>query len=134
MVGSFSDEDVESAKWDDGEADSIGPCRNLALIRRNKGEASIVLDASDGDCVADACKGGTRPVPASRRRWPHGGRQLSLHRRQFPGGGYLTEGRRRWGSHRSEETGTVTREFNQPRNTLHDGRAYCCLFGIIWVS
>ena len=79
MIGSFSDEDVKSTERDDGELDCIGPRRNPALIRRNEGEASIVLDASDGDRVADACKGGTRPVPASRRRKPHGGRQLSLH-------------------------------------------------------
>ena len=74
VIGSFSDEDVESAERDDGELDSIGPCRNLAPIWWNEGETSIVLDASDGDRVADACKGGTRPVPASRRRRPHGGR------------------------------------------------------------
>ena len=79
MIGGFSDEDMESTERDDGQADRIGPCRNPALIRRNEGETSIVLDASDGDGIADACKGGTRPVPASRRRRPHGGRQLSLH-------------------------------------------------------
>ena len=41
---------------------------------------------------------------------------------------------RRCGSHRAELTGTVTREFTQLRNTLHDGRAYCCLSGIIWAT
>ena len=85
MIGGFSDEDVESTERDDGELDSVGPCRNLALVRRNKGEASIVLDTSDGNGVTDACKGGTRPVPASRRLLPHGGRQLLLHCRQYPG-------------------------------------------------
>ena len=109
MIGSFSDEDVESTERDDGEANSVGPCRNPALIRWNEGETSIVLNASHGDRIADACKGGTHPVPSSRRLWPHGGCQLSLHRRQYPGGGILMEGRR-WGSHRAEVTGTVTRE------------------------
>ena len=28
----------------------------------------------------------------------------------------------------------MTREFTQLRNTLHDGRAYYCLFGIIWAT
>ena len=79
MIGNFSDEDVESAERNDGEPDGIGPCRNSALIRRNEGETPIILDASYDDGIADACKGGTRPVPASRRRMPHGGRQLSLH-------------------------------------------------------
>ena len=79
MIGSFSDEDMESAERDDGELYCIGPRRNPALIRQNEGESSIVLDTSDGDGVADACKGGTRPVPASRRRRPHGGRQLSSY-------------------------------------------------------
>ena len=81
MIGSFSDEDVESAERDDGELDRVGPCRNPALVRRNEGETSIVLDASDSNRVTDACKGGTRLDPASRRRMPHGGRQLSLRRR-----------------------------------------------------
>ena len=76
MIGSFSDEDVESVEWKDGEPDGIGPRWNSALIWQNEGETSIVLDASDGDRVADACKGGTCPVLASRRRRPHGGRQL----------------------------------------------------------
>ena len=70
MIGSFSDEDVKSAERDDGQLDCIGPCWNPALIQWNEGEASIVLDTSDGAGVADACKGGTRPVPASRRHMP----------------------------------------------------------------
>ena len=65
MIGGFSDEDMESTERDDGQADRIGPCRNPTLIRRNEGEAPRILDASYGDGIANACKGGTRPVPAS---------------------------------------------------------------------
>ena len=79
MIGGFSDEDMKSTERDDGQADWVGPRRNPALIRRNEGETPVILDASYGDGIADACKGGTRPVPASRRLRPHGGRQLSLH-------------------------------------------------------
>ena len=53
-------------------------------------------------------------------------RSVSLHRRQYTGEGILMEGRR-WGSHRAEVTGTVTRKFTQLRITLHEGRAYYCL-------
>ena len=79
MIGGFSNEDVNSSDRDDRNLGRVRFRRNPALVRRNEGETSIILDASNGDGSADACKGGIRPVPASRRRRPHGGRQLSLH-------------------------------------------------------
>src|SRR3954471_22621349 len=83
------------------------------------------MDANNGDGIANACEGRTGPVPASRRRLPHGGRQMSLHCRHYPDTGILTKGGKSR-VHTVERIETGSREFTQLRNTLHDGRAYCC--------
>src|SRR3954471_22524682 len=104
----------------------MGPCRNPILVRRNEGvPPSQILDATNGDGIANACEGGTHPVPASRRCLPHGGRQMSLRSRHYPDTGILTKGEKSRG-HTAERIETGSREFTQLWNTLQDGRAYCC--------
>ena len=108
-IGGFADEDVYPANRDYGELDGVCPSRNPALILRDDRKVAGVQDAPHGDRVADACKGGTRPVPASRCRWPHGGRQLSLPIRQYPRGDILTKGEED-GAKGRRAIGTVVRD------------------------
>ncbi|KAK1652406.1 hypothetical protein QYE76_070211 [Lolium multiflorum] len=91
-IDGFPDEDVYAANWDDGELDGVGFSRNPALIRRDDRQISGVKDTPHSDGVVETSHGGTLPVPASRRRRPHGGRQLSLPNRWYLGGGILTRG------------------------------------------
>ena len=54
---------------------------------------------------------------------------VSLHRRQYPGGEILTEGKR-CGGHRAEVTGTVTRKFTQLRTTCARARPTAACLGL----
>jgi hypothetical protein len=68
---------MDISNRNDGESSRVFSSRHPKVIRWDDGEARIVEDAPDGDGVADACKGGSRLDPRSRRALPHGGRQLS---------------------------------------------------------
>jgi hypothetical protein len=86
---------MDATDRDDGETGWVYRSRNPALIIGDDGEVAGIEDPADGDGVADACEGGFRPDPRSRRLLPHGGRQLSLYCGRVRHEGYLKAVRER---------------------------------------
>jgi hypothetical protein len=74
---------MDISNRNDGESSRVFSSWHPEVIRSDDGEAGIAEDAPDGDGVADACKGGSRLDPRSRRALPHDGRELSWFRQQI---------------------------------------------------
>ena len=70
LIASFADEDVNAADRNDGAAIGANSSRNPKLVVGDDREVSGVEDAPDGDGVADACEGGSRLDPCSKRLFP----------------------------------------------------------------
>jgi hypothetical protein len=73
---------MDISNGDNGESSRVFSSRHPEVIRWDDGEARIIEDAPDGDGVTDACEGGSRLDPRSRRAMPDSGRQLSWFRQK----------------------------------------------------
>jgi hypothetical protein len=64
---------MDISDQNDGESSRVFSGQHPEVVHWDDGEARIIEDASDGDGVANACKGGSFLDPRSWRVLPHGG-------------------------------------------------------------